>query len=369
VRPLVKAKRLFVLLLFIAVACSSAPTALPSTAGTGTLVPTRRAVLHNLVSLVFARDSTAASFQMASDGQTVPELGEVRTGSLSTARLDFSDGGIVRLAPYTSIVIDQLGGTDSDPFTRLKYGVGELWVSLTRGQLEAQTPLGVVAVRGSYAELQYDPGADPNRTQDDVLTIKCIEGACTFNNGSGPITIGNLGQLVISDGGQTLTGPTNLPASTVNDFLANSPESTAVVLTLTAAVSSAAPAPSATNSPVPSPRPLPSDTATTAPIATDTAAPTGTDTPRPTPTRTRSPLVIVPTATLTGTPAPTDTPLPALTDTPKPVSHPPPPTATNPPPLPPTPTNPPPPTVTARRIPPPTKTPSPIPPPTNSPVP
>jgi hypothetical protein len=318
VRSLVTAERLFVLLLFVAVACSSTPTAPPSTAGTGTHVPTRRAVLHDLVSLVFARDSTAVRAVMASDGQMVPELGEVRTGSSSTARLDFSDGGSVRLAPNTSIVIDQLGGTDSDPFTRLKYGVGELWVSLIRGQLEAQTPVGVVAVRGSYAELQYDPGADPNSTQDDVLTINCIEGTCTFNDGSGPVTIGNLRQLVISDGGQTLSGPTNMPASAVDEFLSISPESTSVVLTLTAAaVPSVATAPSATDSPVPGPRPLPSDTATTAPIATDTAAPTSTDMPRPTPTRTPRPHTVAPTDTAvpSGTPLPSDTPLPPATDT------------------------------------------------------
>jgi hypothetical protein len=257
------------------------------------------------VNIVDVRDSAAVNFLAASDGQTVTEQGQVRTGSSSTAQLDFSDGGIVRLAQNTSVVIDQLGGTDGDPLSRLTLGMGQLSVRLTRGQFQVQTPLGVAAVHGSYAEFLYGPASAGNGTHDDALTIECIEGICAFDNGNSPIIVGNLRQLVITQGGRTLTGPTDLPASAVKDFLAHSPDSAAVVLTLTAAAPSATTVPSATDSPVPT------DTATRAPTATNT--------PRPTPTRTRRPPALVPSDTPapSDTPLPGDTPLPTVTDTSK----------------------------------------------------
>src|SRR4029077_3964236 len=123
--------------------------------------------LHNLVNIVDVRDSPAVSFLAASEGHTVPEHGELRSGSASAARLDIGAGGMVRLGPLTSLGMELLGGTDSDPLTRLKLTQGQLWGSLSRGQFEAQTPMGVAAVRGSYAQLQYYVGTDPNSVKDD----------------------------------------------------------------------------------------------------------------------------------------------------------------------------------------------------------
>src|SRR5207244_12262833 len=60
------------------------------------------------------------------------------TASLSTARLDFSDGSSVRLAPNTTVVLDQLSAADGDRLTKLTFGGGQLWVSLAGGQLQAR---------------------------------------------------------------------------------------------------------------------------------------------------------------------------------------------------------------------------------------
>src|SRR5258706_1568146 len=219
------AQRLSVLLLLAAVACSSLAGTVTGVPTPTNLMPGRTAVLHHLVNIVDVRDSPAVSFLAASDGQVLAEQASVRTGNSSTVRLDFSDGGMVGLAQNTSVSISQLGATDHDTLSRLIFGVGHMWVSLTSGQFQAQTAMGVVAVLGSYADFQYDPGTDPQTTADDLLTIKCIEGTCTFDSGSSPRTIYNLQQLVVTNSGQTVAGPTDLPPSAVKDFLANSPES------------------------------------------------------------------------------------------------------------------------------------------------
>src|SRR5438067_3167003 len=124
----------FALLLFLAVACSSTPTVAPSTPGLGSAASARSIVLHDLVNIVDVRDSASASFLSASDGQSVPAQGEVRTGSASAVRLDFSDGGTVHLAANTSVVFNSLDGPASQPLTQLTFEVGQLWVSLTHGQ-------------------------------------------------------------------------------------------------------------------------------------------------------------------------------------------------------------------------------------------
>ncbi len=360
--------------LLIASACSALHTQAPATISVPS-TPSRSATLHALVSLVYERDSQAASYYVAVDGQAVPEHGQVRTGANSSARLDLSDGSIVRMGQNTVFAIDQLSGTNLNPFTRLNFGAGRLWVSLTGGRMALQTPLGLAGLRGSYAEYHYQPTTDSAGNQDNVLTIWCIEGACTFDAGHGLITLGNLQQLVVSHGGQTIAGPSDLDASTVREFVANSPESAGVVPSLTAAAQSPSVTPAPSDTPGPSGTPGPTNTPGPAEPPTDTPTamvsdtPLPSDTPQPSPTRTRAPLVIVPTDTPTDTPAPTDTPLPTATDTPKPPPHPPPPTATNPPPPPPsntpapppTATNSPQPTKTASRPPPPTKTASPAP--------
>jgi hypothetical protein len=300
-------RRLCLLLVLLAASCSRAapPTALPG-AGSSTLT----VKLADLVNIVNVRDNTTVSFVAAANGETVPGKGEVRTGVSSRVRLDFSDGGTARLAENSLIVVDQLGGPDGQSPTRLKFSSGKLSVSLTGGQFEVQTPMGVARVGGSYAEFQYSPGPDPNTTRDDVLDIKCIEGICAFDNDTQMIVLTNLQQLVISNAGQSAAGPTNLPASAVHDFVANSPESTAVVLTLAAAAQNP-------TLPIPSGSPVPSLTSGgPAATRTNTPAPTATLQPSSTPTRTRRPPTAAPSDTSeVPTAAPSDTPSPTATGT------------------------------------------------------
>jgi len=383
-------RHLIILLLMVASAACGAdtPPAPPTSGAAG-----RSVRLTDLANIVDVRNSSEEPFVGAEAGQTVPVQGEVRTGAQSRVRLEFSDGASVGLAPSTSVGLLQLGGTSSAPLTALAFGAGTLWLSLHGGQFDVQTPIGLAGLRGTFATVKYDLGADRTTHLGDRLTIECIAGTCSYSASADPIIMGSLQELIVTNGGQTVSGPLPLPNQAIADFLASSPQSTAVALTMTAV----APRPTATSSAtatppgtplivvtgtlLPSSTPLPLDTepAGTQPPATSTPS----DTSAPTA------VYVAPTATApyattapTNVPAPSDTPVPsstpAPTSTPRPTASdtpkPPPPTATHspvpsptplptiPPTAPPTNTSPPP-TATLRptRTPPPTKTASPKP--------
>lgn len=295
-------RRLGLLFLIFLVACA-APASLTPGADTHAAFP--GAYLRAPVKIVDVRPNAATNFTAASDGQKLSEQAEVRTGSNSRTRLDFGGGAVVRLSQNTWVGIDAVSAAAAGALTRLNFKAGKVTVSLAGGELAATTPLGQASVHGSYAVFQYDPGRDPNTTQDDVLTIQCIEGACAYNNNNDQISLGNLQQLIVSNRGLVLTGPTDLSPAVLADFLANNPERAAVVLSLTAARPAATLSPTVTPA-APTPRPtigLPVDTgtATTLPASETLAA-------SATATKTRRPPTFLP----------SDTPPPADTDTPQP---------------------------------------------------
>jgi hypothetical protein len=380
-------RHLVILLLMVASTACGAGNSTPPPTPTGGAAG-RSVRLTGLANIVDVRNSSEEPFVGAEAGQTVPVQGEVRTGAQSRAWLEFSDGASVGLAPSTSVGLLQLAGTSSAPLTALAFGAGTLWLSLHGGQFDIQTPIGLAGLRGTFATVKYDLGTDRSNHQGDTLTIECIAGTCSYSASADPIVIGSLQELIITNAGRTVSGPLPLPSQAIADFLASSPQSTAVALTMTAV----APRPTATGSatatppgtplivvtgtllPTSTPLPLDTEPATTS-TPGNTSAPTTVYVP---PTATAPYATAVPTNVPppTNTPvpsstqAPTSTPRPTATDTPKP----PPPTATHspapsptplptiPPTAPPTDTSPPP-TATLRptRTPPPTKTPSPKP--------
>jgi len=131
----------------------------------------RTAILSEIVNIVEARAAEAETFTPASDGLALDVGSHVRTGDASRVRLDFSEGTILRAAQNSSFAVQVLGASQENPVTRLAFEAGKLWVSLTDGTLEVETPIGVAAVHGSFAVFEYNPG-DPNDPNDDVLVIE-----------------------------------------------------------------------------------------------------------------------------------------------------------------------------------------------------
>jgi len=313
-------------LLLAACGPKPSPTASPAL-NTPTPDSSRAAIVSEIVNDVEAKASDAEAFAEAGNGTVVNAGGQVRTGDASKARLDFSGGSIIRLAANSIFSVQQVETANGGLLARLKLEVGKIWVSLSGGAVEVETPVGVASVRGSFAIIAYDPG-DPNDPSDDVLILDCLEGNCGFKNDSVDEELGNLEGLVLTGGTQIehviLTG------ADVESFLNDNPEGQEIKATLTAAVSET---PTETQAP-----PTPTDTATLTPLPTDTStsAPTDTSTPtrvRPRSTSTGTPT---PTGTITLTPTatcppgdfydpfqqrcrPPDTPVPQGTNTPTPV--------------------------------------------------
>jgi hypothetical protein len=196
--------------------------------------------------------------------------GQVQTGDDAKARLDFSDLTILRLASNSSYKLEEVAQEPNGSIAaRVELNFGRLWVSLTGGELEVETPVAVASVRGSFAIFSYTPG-DPNDPTDDLLVVDCLEGSCGATNPVLNEQLGNLERLVLSPQG-SLRQP--LTAQDVQAFVLENPESGRLVATLTAA-------PPATNTPAApaseAPTQIPTETPTsqfTAPVAfTDTPA-------------------------------------------------------------------------------------------------
>lgn len=265
------------LLAWMAAACGQAATP------TSTLPPAdpRSATVGELAGTVTGRPAPAEPLAPVSIGFQLRSGGEVQTGEASKARLDFSDGAILRLAANSSFALQSVTpAADGSVTGRVRLELGRLWVSLFGGELQVETPVGVASVRGSFAVFTYQPG-DPSTLDDDLLMVDCLEGACAAENDVVDEQLGNLERVVLSRRAslrQTLT------QQDVLNFLQENPESGRLVATLTAA-------PPATETPTRTP----SATATLGPAATATPpGPTDTLTPTEAPAETVVPVTLQP---------------------------------------------------------------------------
>lgn len=323
-------------------ACGAPPTGAPFTPTT-TRDPAS-ATVSEVVNDVKARPAPDASLEPVDDGFVFGAGGQVQTGEASKARLDLSDGSILRLAESSSFVLEAAAPSEGGLVTRLQLTFGKIWVSLTGGAVEVETPVGVAAVRGSFAVFEYDPG-DPDDPTDDVLVVGCLEGSCSAHNDTVDEQLGNLEQITLTHGGQEVERVT-LTGAAVQEFLQNNPEvAEAIVATLTAAPPATdTPAPALADTDTPTPT-LASAADTPVDTSTSTPAHTATRTPRPTLRFTLTPSH-TPTSTATSTftpsptatcepglffdpfqrrcrpPDPTNTPIPAFTATPIPTDTP-----------------------------------------------
>jgi hypothetical protein len=197
------------------VSTSPAPPGPPLDRPTATLAPTstgvqqdapspRTATIAEILNTVQARTAAAVDWGAAAPGQILPTGGEVQTQAEANARLDFSDGTIVRIGAETYFTIAELSGSDFDPVTRLRLAAGELWVILSTtvsgGSFEVETPVGAASVRGSYLEVAYDP-------QSQSLVASCLEGQCSLRNTLGQIDLAAGQETAIFQPGQ----PPDLP--------------------------------------------------------------------------------------------------------------------------------------------------------------
>ena len=198
------------------------------------------ATLSEIVQDVEVRNSATDVFAPAASDQKVGVGSQIRTGDASSARIDFEQGAIARLAPDTLLTIVTLPAAKDDPAARLNLMTGRIWVRLKGGGLEVETPAGVAAVRGSYADFEYWPG-NSDYLADGAMVVSCLEGVCGIESPNVPLTVfGDLELVWLSTGGHNLMRMPLGPEA-VAEFIQNNPESADLAPTLTAAAPPANP--------------------------------------------------------------------------------------------------------------------------------
>ncbi|MCF6277640.1 MAG: FecR family protein [Anaerolineales bacterium] len=182
---------------WLAASCQRAPqTALPAEAPFSatpmqvlTVTATPRpalalnAVLSEVGGVVEAKQPTGVEFIIAHDGTTIKEEGQVRTLENSSARLDLSTGTLIRMAPLSYFTLLANQAVDDGLLTRIRLEFRQLWVILSGGAVEIETPNGLAAVRGSYMMVEIDP-----KTQSTL--VSCLEGTCALSGPAGTLRLG-----------------------------------------------------------------------------------------------------------------------------------------------------------------------------------
>jgi hypothetical protein len=123
--------------------------------------------LSEIENTVYVRASAEAEEQLASNGTVLSEGGVVRTGALSSVRLDFSDGTIVRIKETSTFTVTSTP-TSTNPLVALSTAVGKLWLILNGQAASVTTPAGVASVRGSMMSMSYNPAMGE-------IKVTCLE--------------------------------------------------------------------------------------------------------------------------------------------------------------------------------------------------
>ncbi len=91
---------------------------------------------------------------------------------MAGCRIDLSSGTILRLAPASLFTLVSNEEVEGGLATKLKLELGRIYIILSGGSVDVETPSGVASVLGSYMMVEIDPF-----TQD--VTITCLEGDCS----------------------------------------------------------------------------------------------------------------------------------------------------------------------------------------------
>ncbi|MBI4770613.1 MAG: FecR domain-containing protein [Chloroflexi bacterium] len=193
----------------------------------------RWAKLSDLRNTVEAQDKPGADWQAAVEGQDVHAGGGVKTGEEARARLNISDGTIIRLAASTVFSLTELSPEPKNAVTRLQLGAGKMWLSVSKalglGSFEVDTPVGVAAVRGSLMSTEFFPS-------DGRMIVTCLEGQCrlTGKTGSGKFADLTAGQQTGIPGyGKDPGGIITINSVQLGDWANEFPEAHSLVVTIT----------------------------------------------------------------------------------------------------------------------------------------
>lgn len=247
------------------------------------------ATVVEAVNKVDAHPHSKDDWQPAAVNMTIYGGGQVRTGAVSSARLELLEG-TVRLSPDSIFTVKESTTRQGVLLTTLFLQEGRLWAHLTTDsphEFTVETSNAVAAVRD---------------TRFSVMTV----GATTLVSvAEGEVMLTAQGRRVTIHAGEQATVEGTLPPSLPEPM---SDDERALWATEGEMPQLAPPTPTPTatetSTPTPTSTPTSTDTPTATPTCTCTPAPS--PTPSPTPTHTSTPTA---TPTREPTPTPTDTPI------------------------------------------------------------
>ena len=179
------------------------------------------AAISELQGLVEMKQANQDAFLDASTDEILDVNGQVRTGDNGKARLDLSSGTIVRVSPSSLFTLIENEEVDKGLATKIKLELGRIFVILSGGSLEVETPSGVASVRGSYLKVEYNP-------EEDTLELTCLEGDCSVVTPDGKTTNFTDGQKVVihkdPDTGTWVVDEGSMNSDDFNEWLENNPE-------------------------------------------------------------------------------------------------------------------------------------------------
>ena len=222
-----------------------APTATnPSPVATSpsTEVESFAAKMSEVTGKVDAKQTSSADYAPAENGLTLQVGGEALTGDDGRARLDFSDGTILRVGPSSHFILNSMQSNQNGTDTKISLDAGSLWILLSTGSLEVETPSGLASVRGSYLHVEI--------LEDNKVRITCLEGDCTLGNGAGTVNL-VAGQAAVVVNANEAPQMENMTEEDFNQWLEINPEATVIIPDVTATQESLV---------TPSPTPQPSST-------------------------------------------------------------------------------------------------------------
>ena len=278
------------------------PTTPTSPAKVTSSAAERTASITQINGTVETRTSSQGNWTRAALDQLLTEGTEIRTGAGSTAVIGITEGSHIYLASSTQFTLTLLNPFLDSQLTTLDLQNGQVWVLLTGGALDVQTPLSneVASARNAYMSVELQP-------QSRVVNVTCLQGVCGF----GSVLIPSGYKLANAIDNQS---PEQMQMADYGAWSVAVPQLAFLATEAIAQGSATIPAvasPTATASPQPTvtQRPTASATPTLPPTETETQAPNN---PSPTPELATETPTLEP-ATETPTEEPTSTPFPSPT--------------------------------------------------------
>ncbi|MEP7355913.1 MAG: LysM peptidoglycan-binding domain-containing protein, partial [Anaerolineales bacterium] len=270
----------------------------------GTAVPERAATLLEAAGTVETRTSENAAWTPAVQGQLFSEGSQLRTAPGARAVIGLTEGSRIYVDESTETAITLLNPYLDSQLTVLDLKSGRLWVLLSSGSLDVQTPFGIATGRATNGAANLSAEYLPDSR---TVNITCLQGICGF------------GSILIPSGYKLANAATNespepMEMADLGAWGQAVPEATQLAYLGTEAAAQG----SATLPVVASSTPTP--TATPTASATETQLPTSTETPAPeTPSSTPEPPTATLEPSLTPFPSPTE-PIFQPTVTPRPFT-------------------------------------------------